>query len=81
MVEAEAKRCHDVEKPPVLSQKEFATLAGDTSDITDPEELSLGTCTVHVVLVIIIIIIIVIDNYDNSIINNNYDTCNLSVHV
>ncbi len=43
LVESEAKRCHEVDKPPVLSQKEFAALASDTSDITDPEELSLGT--------------------------------------
>lgn len=47
LVEIEAKRCHEVEKPPVLSQKEFATLAGDTGDITDPEELSLGIQLAH----------------------------------
>lgn len=47
LVEADAKRCHEVEKPPVLSQKEFAALAGDTGDITDPEELTLGSNSVH----------------------------------
>ena len=42
LIEEEAKRLREEEKPPVLNQKEFATLAEKTGDITDPEELTLG---------------------------------------
>lgn len=41
-VEEEARRLKEVGQPPVLNQKEFATLAEKTEDITDPEELTLG---------------------------------------
>ena len=43
-VAEEVMRCREKEVPPVLNQKEFATLAEsiEDGDINDPEELSLG---------------------------------------
>jgi hypothetical protein len=43
-VSEEVQRCREKEIPPVLNQKEFASLAEsiENNDITDPEELSLG---------------------------------------
>ena len=43
-VSEEVHHCRDKEIPPVLNQKEFASLAEsiENNDITDPEELSLG---------------------------------------
>ena len=46
-VEEEARRLKEVGQPPVLNQKEFATLAEKTEDITDPEELTLGESIVY----------------------------------
>lgn len=44
-VSEEVMRCQEKEIPPVLNQKEFAALAEsiENNDISDPEELSLGT--------------------------------------
>ena len=44
LIASEVKICQTKEIPPVLNQKEFAALADfiPDSDISDPEELSLG---------------------------------------
>ena len=44
LIAEEVRSCQQKETPPVLSQKEFAALADrmPDSDISDPEELSLG---------------------------------------
>lgn len=44
VIAEEVRNCQVKETPPVLSQKEFAALADrmPDSDISDPEELSLG---------------------------------------
>lgn len=51
VIAEEVRTCQEKEIPPVLNQKEFATLADriPESDISDPEELSLGrSCDCHV---------------------------------
>lgn len=47
-VSEEVARCREKEIPPVLNQKEFAVLAEsiENSDISDPEEVSLGKLTI-----------------------------------
>ena len=47
LISEEVRSCHEKGIPPVLSQKEFAALADrmPDSDISDPEELSLGEKT------------------------------------
>lgn len=46
LITEEVRSCQQKGIPPVLSQKEFASLTDriPESDIADPEELSLGTC-------------------------------------
>ncbi len=52
VIAEEVKECQQKEIPPVLNQREFAALADKIpeSDISDPEELSLGkSCVYHVI--------------------------------